>query len=111
MAQTFDIVHFAKLKIGESFVIEGELFKKYSDLIYTDIIGLEHYIDPLFDKKVGRMIDAISGGTPAPAAVPQVNTSATIEKADMPEAIAAPGLSDADVERIARRVKELLKES
>ena len=112
MAQTFDIVHFAALKIGEVFLIDGDRFKKYSDLVYTDIIGMEHYIDPLFDKKVGKMLAAQAAAVAPPAPVPQIDTSAKIEKVDefdVPKP--ASSLSDADVDRIARRVKELLKES
>jgi len=47
-----EIVNFYKIKIGEFFVVDGEKFKKSSELVFTDGAGIERYIDPLFDKKI-----------------------------------------------------------
>jgi 5-methylcytosine-specific restriction protein A len=60
-----------KIKIGDSFTAsDGETYFKTSDLCFNDAYGLEHYIDPLFDRKIG-----------APAnAAPSVDTSAKIVK-------------------------------
>jgi hypothetical protein len=71
------IEHFLTLlKIGDVFVVDGEKFTKLTELTYRDAYGLEHYIDPLFDVKLGRELAA-----QAEAAVAKVvDTSATIVK-------------------------------
>jgi hypothetical protein len=52
---------------------DGETFRKYDDLIYTDSVGIEHYWDKFFDKKIGA---EIKPGQPAPT----VDTSAHVVK-------------------------------
>ena len=76
-----EIVHFSKIKIGEVFVIDGERFKKHDDLTYHDAYGLEHYIDPLFDVKIGRWLSEEAEKL-AKLTAPQVDTSAKIEKGE-----------------------------
>jgi len=47
--------HFDKLKIGEFFEVEGEAFKKTSELMFESVAGrIEQMIDPIWDKKLGR---------------------------------------------------------
>lgn len=53
-----EIVHFLKLPNGATFVVDGETFTKHEGLVYTDAFGLEHYIDPLFDAKLGKALAA-----------------------------------------------------
>jgi len=53
-----EIVNFPKIGIGEFFVVDGEKFKKHSELVYLDTAGIEHYIDPLFDRKLGAVVAA-----------------------------------------------------
>lgn len=44
---------FSAIKIGSLFTAsDGERYKKTSELTYDDMYGLEHYIDPFFDKKI-----------------------------------------------------------
>ena len=69
-----EIVYFPTIKIGDTFTVDGEKYKKHSELVYTDYNGFEHYIDPLFDVKLGKMLAAEATTTP------QVDTSATIVK-------------------------------
>jgi hypothetical protein len=69
------IVHFPKLAIGAVFTVDGETFTKYSELIFRDLYGLEHYIDPLFDAKLGREIAG-----QAAASVPVVDVSVKVVK-------------------------------
>lgn len=48
------MTNFSKIKIGEFFeASDGEKYKKTTELTFNDAYGLEHYIDPLFDKKIG----------------------------------------------------------
>jgi hypothetical protein len=70
-----EIVHFFKLANGASFVVDGEVFTKLEGLVYRDAFGLEHYIDPLFDVKLGKVL-----AEEAAKVAPQVDTSATIVK-------------------------------
>ena len=70
------IEHFLTLlKIGDVFTVDEEKFTKLTELTYRDAYGLEHYIDPLFDIKLGKALANLA----SPAA-PQVDTSATIVK-------------------------------
>jgi len=67
--------HFDKLKIGEFFEVEGEAFKKTSELMFESIAGrIEQMIDPIWDKKLGRTVAEKA----ALAVKPVVDTSATI---------------------------------
>jgi hypothetical protein len=45
--------NFSKIKVGATFKAGGETFKKTSDLTFDDVNGIEQYIDPLFDRKIG----------------------------------------------------------
>jgi hypothetical protein len=48
---------FSQITRGASFTTsDGEVFRKYDDLIYTDSVGIEHYWDKFFDKKIGAEI-------------------------------------------------------
>lgn len=47
------ITNFGKIKIGEFFVVDGESYKKHDELCYVDGAGIQRYIDPLFDAKIG----------------------------------------------------------
>jgi hypothetical protein len=70
------IEHFLTLlKIGDVFSVDGEKFTKLTELTYKDAYGLEHYIDPLFDVKLGKELAGL-----AESAAQQINTSATIVK-------------------------------
>jgi hypothetical protein len=70
------IEHFLTLlKIGDTFVVDGEKFTKLTELTYRDAYGLEHYIDPLFDVKLGKVLNAV-----AEVASTVVDTSAKIVK-------------------------------
>lgn len=63
--------NFSKIKIGKFFkTSDGETFKKTTELTFDDMVGLEHYIDPFFDKKIGA----------AENIQPDVDTSARITK-------------------------------
>lgn len=63
--------NFSKIKIGSYFeASDGEKYKKTSELTYDDAYGLEHYIDPMFDKKINQPV------TNAPG----VDTSAKVVK-------------------------------
>jgi hypothetical protein len=72
-----EIINFPALAVGATFVVDGEAFTKRSELVFTDYIGIEHYIDPLFDAKLGKALAAI-----AAAAAPAVDTSAKIVKGE-----------------------------
>jgi hypothetical protein len=69
---SLEIVHFHLLKIGEVFNVDGERFVKHDDLTYTDVYGMQHYIDPLFDAKIGKF--SVKASTPI------VDTSAKVVK-------------------------------
>lgn len=73
-----EIIHFPKIKVGEVFMIDGERFKKHDELTYQDAYGLQHYIDPLFDRKIGVWLNEEA----AKLTAPQVDTSAKIEKSE-----------------------------
>lgn len=45
--------NFSKIKIGSTFKAGGETYKKTSDLTFDDVNGIEQYIDPIFDRKIG----------------------------------------------------------
>jgi hypothetical protein len=105
--QSLEIVNFPKLPIGKTFVVGGETFVKRGELIYTDVIGMEHYIDPLFDKKLAGIVSPVAGVAVAPTPVISVQAAADPVQVDLRGHVV---LSDSDVERIARRVKELLAE-
>ena len=63
--------NFSKVKTGDYFTAsDGEKYKKTSELTFDDSYGLEHYMDPLFDKKIG-----------APLVTPKsIDTSARVVK-------------------------------
>ncbi len=68
-------VHFDKLKIGEFFEVEGNIFKKTTELMFESVAGrIEQMIDPIWDKKLGRT----QAEKEAAAAKPAVDTSAKI---------------------------------
>lgn len=53
--------NFSKIKIGSTFTTsDGEVYKKTSELTYDDSVGMERYIDPFFDKKIGAAAKAVS---------------------------------------------------
>lgn len=80
------MTNFSKIKIGTWFsASDGEKYKKTSELTYDDAYGLERYIDPLFDKKIGKAADS----------TPVVDTSAKVVK----------GASDETVDTSAKVVK------
>lgn len=91
------IENFPLIGIGDTFVVDGEAFKKQSELVYTDSVGIERYIDPLFDAK----IKGPSQKAPAKPVAPAAQDAPAAAQADV-------RLSDDDVERIARRVAQLL---
>lgn len=64
--------NFSKIKVGTIFkTSDGEAYRKTSELTFEGLsTGIEQYIDPFFDKKIG--------GT-APAA-PVIDTSARVVK-------------------------------
>ena len=63
--------NFSKIAIGELFkTSDGETYKKTTELTFDDMVGLEHYIDPFFDKKIGASENI----------QPDVDTSARIVK-------------------------------
>jgi hypothetical protein len=66
--------HFDKVKIGEFFEVDGEFFKKTSELMFESIAKIEQMIDPLWDKKIGRT----AAVKEAAAAKPVVDTSAKV---------------------------------
>jgi hypothetical protein len=69
----FPIEKFNKIKIGEQFnASDGEVYKKTGELTFTDAYGFEHYIDPLFDKKIGEVLK--------PQTKPDVDVSAKVVK-------------------------------
>ena len=69
-----EIKYFHTLKIGDSFVVDGEKYIKHSELVFRDAYGFEHYIDPLFDVKLGKALADQQESTP------EVDTSAKIVK-------------------------------
>jgi len=73
---TLQIIHFPTIAIGATFVVDGEKYIKHSELVFRDYNNLEHYIDPLFDAKLGKELAGQA------AAAPQVDTSATIVKSE-----------------------------
>jgi hypothetical protein len=72
-----EIKHFPTLAIGAVFTVDGETFTKHSELVYRDPYGMERYIDPLFDAKLGREI-----ANTAAAAAPVADVSAKIAKGE-----------------------------
>jgi hypothetical protein len=72
-----EIKHFPTLPIGATFAVDGEAYTKTSELVFRDLYGFEHYIDPLFDAKLGR---ELAGR--ATANTPQVDTSARTVKGE-----------------------------
>lgn len=71
------IIHFPTLAIGSTFVVDGEAFVKNTELTFRDPYGLEHYIDPLFDAKLGKVL---AGGSTE--ASPDIDTSAKVVKSE-----------------------------
>jgi hypothetical protein len=67
-------VHFDKIKVGEYFEIDGEMFKKLDELMFQSIAKIEQMIDPLWDKKIGRTAEEKA----AAAAKAAVDTSAKV---------------------------------
>jgi hypothetical protein len=69
--------NFSKIKDGEFFsTLDGERYKKTGPLTFDSMAGIEQYIDPLFDRKIGQ---------PAAGAQPGIDTSARVIKPE-PEA-------------------------
>jgi hypothetical protein len=65
--------NFSKIKMGAMFTTsDGETYKKTSELTFDDMIGIEHYIDPFIDKKIGP------GAVPSTGGV--IDTSARVVK-------------------------------
>ena len=65
--------NFSKIKMGALFTTsDGETYKKTSELTFDDMIGIEHYIDPFIDKKIGP--------TAVPSTGQKIDTSARIVK-------------------------------
>ena len=69
--QPLVVTNFSKIQINDFFDVDGEKYKKTSQLTFNDMVGLEHYIDPLFDRKIGA--------PPAPP-VKGIDTSAKVVK-------------------------------
>jgi hypothetical protein len=67
-------VHFDKIKIGEYFEVDGEMFKKLDELMFQSIARIEQMIDPIWDKKIGRTAEEKA----AAAAQAAVDTSAKV---------------------------------
>jgi hypothetical protein len=79
------IINFPTLVIGATFAVDGEVFTKLTELTFRDAYGMEHYIDPLFDAKLGRIwAEAKAEADKTAAAAAAVDTSAKIVK-DEPE--------------------------
>lgn len=73
--QAGPVTKFSAITRGAMFTTSnGETFRKYDDLIYTDSVGIEHYWDRFFDKTIGA---EIKPGQPIAAAV---DTSAHVVK-------------------------------
>jgi hypothetical protein len=72
-----EIIHFPTLAIGTVFTVDYETFTKLTELTFRDPYGLERYIDPLFDAKLGKVLAG-----QAAAAVPTVDTSAKVVKGE-----------------------------
>lgn len=49
-----EITHFHSLPVGAMFTIDGEGFRKTSEVAYRGVDGLERYIDPITDAKLGK---------------------------------------------------------
>jgi hypothetical protein len=64
-------VNFSKLKIGSLFEVDGETYRKTTELTYDDMAKIERYIDPFFDKRISGKATSLQPG---------VNTSARIVK-------------------------------
>jgi hypothetical protein len=46
--------NFGEVKVGEYFTTkDGEKYRKVSNITFTNSMGIEQYIDPLFDNKIG----------------------------------------------------------
>lgn len=108
LQDNFPIKYFPTLEMGGTFVVDGEVYTKIGDLTFRDAVGTEQNIDPLFDAKLGKVLEAAkaaqAGTQPA---------ASTIQKAmetifGDPSGSALGGLSDTDVERIAQRVAAIL---
>ena len=61
-----EIVNFPKIAIGATFVVDGEKYTKTEELVFRDAYGLERYIDPLFDAKLGKVLAAQAEPAPQP---------------------------------------------
>jgi hypothetical protein len=82
--------NFSKIKIGAFFTtLDGETYKKTSELTFDDTVGIEHYIDPFIDKKIGPAAEEpgagprIIPGVPVAELVPEIapkSKKATIKK-------------------------------
>jgi hypothetical protein len=46
--------NFSSIKVGATFRAGGDTYRKTSDLTFDDVNGIEQYIDPLFDRKIGK---------------------------------------------------------
>jgi hypothetical protein len=64
------MTNFSKIKIGAYFEAGDEKFKKTSELTYDDMAGIERYIDPFFDKKIGQAAKVTTIDTSAKIAPP-----------------------------------------
>jgi hypothetical protein len=107
LQNNFEIKFFPTLAMGANFVVDGEAYTKIGDLTFRDAVGMERNIDPLFDVKLGKVLEA--------AKAAQVNTqqpaAATVAAAVETVFGGQSNLSDSDVERIAQRVAAILKEN
>jgi hypothetical protein len=66
--------NFSKIKDGEFFTTtDGERYKKTGPLTFDSLVGIEQYIDPLFDKKIGQPTSAAQSG---------IDTSARVVKSE-----------------------------
>jgi hypothetical protein len=80
MADQAPATRFSAITKGALFTTtDGETFRKYDELIYTDSVGIEHYWDRFFDRKVGAEIKP-GQPIPAPTASAAVDTSAHVVK-------------------------------
>lgn len=109
--QNFVIKHFLTLPVGKNFVVDGVAYTKIGDLTFRDSTGIEQNIDPLFDAKLGKVLDEAAERQKPPV----VGVDTTAPSSEKPNVVNVTtglhqvSLPDADVERIAQRVAEILK--
>lgn len=74
------MTNFSKIKVGTWFTAsDGEKYKKTSELTYDDSYGLERYIDPLFDKKIGSTVADTSKTIDTSAKVVKGSSEETVD--------------------------------